>query len=51
LNQTEVHKSRKAYLGAVKFIDDEVGKIIQALKDKGVYDNTIILFTSDHGDM
>jgi arylsulfatase A-like enzyme len=32
-------------------VDEEVGKIIQALKDKGVYENTIILFTADHGDM
>jgi hypothetical protein len=34
----------------VKHIDDCVGKIIQALKDTGVYENTIIVFTTDHGD-
>jgi len=28
-----------------------VGKIIQALKEKGMYENSIICFTSDHGDM
>lgn len=33
------------------FVDEEVGHIIKMLKEKGVYDNTLILFTSDHGDM
>lgn len=40
-----------AYFGMVKCIDDNVGKIIAALKAAGVYENTIIVFTSDHGDM
>ncbi len=39
------------YLGMVKCIDDNVGRIIQKLKDEGVFENTIIMFSSDHGDL
>ncbi|MFI3269477.1 MAG: sulfatase-like hydrolase/transferase [Rikenellaceae bacterium] len=40
-----------AYWGMVECIDDNMGKIIKALKDEGIFENTIIVFTSDHGDM
>lgn len=43
--------SRRHYYASITFIDDMVGEIIQALKDKGMYENSIICFTSDHGDM
>ncbi|MBL7970357.1 MAG: arylsulfatase [Prolixibacteraceae bacterium] len=43
--------SRRHYYANVSFIDDQVGEIIQALKKKGMYDNAVICFTSDHGDM
>jgi len=33
----------------VTHMDERIGDIIQSLKDKGVYDNTIIIFMSDHG--
>lgn len=44
-------KSRRHYYANITFIDDEVGRIIEALKAKGMYDNAIVCFTSDHGDM
>ena len=49
---TTAHKMKiRAYYAAlVKQIDDKVGEIIQALKDTGRYDNTIVVFCSDHGD-
>lgn len=43
--------SRKYYYANVTFIDEEIGKIVQALKDKGMYDNALICYISDHGDM
>lgn len=43
--------SRKYYYANVTFIDEEIGKIIQTLKDKGMYDNALICYVSDHGDM
>ena len=33
------------------FIDEEIGKIVQALKEEGMYDNALICYISDHGDM
>ncbi len=44
-------KGMAAYWGMVKCIDDNVGKIIKTLKEKGIFEKTIIVFTSDHGDM
>tara|TARA_B100001093_G_scaffold208720_1_gene200514 strand:+ start:1589 stop:2296 length:708 start_codon:yes stop_codon:yes gene_type:complete len=35
--------------GAIKKMDESVGKIINILKKKGLYENTIIIFTTDHG--
>lgn len=43
--------SRRHYYANITFIDDQVGEIIKALKDKGMYDNAVICFTADHGDM
>ena len=40
-----------AYFGMVKCIDDNVGKIMKALKAEGLTDNTILVFTADHGDL
>ena len=39
------------YYAAITFLDDEVGRIVEALKATGQFENTIILITSDHGDM
>lgn len=43
--------SKKHYYAAITFIDSQIQEIIQTLKDKGMYDNSLILFISDHGDM
>ncbi|MCK4965679.1 sulfatase-like hydrolase/transferase, partial [bacterium] len=42
---------RKYYQKKVKLVDNEIGKVLDALKKLGLADNTIIIFTSDHGDM
>ncbi|WP_346859759.1 arylsulfatase [uncultured Draconibacterium sp.] len=44
-------KSRRHYYANITFIDEMVGQIVQVLKDTGMYENSIICFTSDHGDM
>ncbi|MEN9636783.1 MAG: hypothetical protein RL077_5187 [Verrucomicrobiota bacterium] len=40
-----------AYYAAITAIDDQVGRLIKILKATGHDENTIVLFTSDHGDM
>ncbi|HPZ16683.1 MAG TPA: sulfatase-like hydrolase/transferase [Sphaerochaeta sp.] len=37
------------YLGACRSIDDNLGRLIARLKEEGLYEDTIIIFTSDHG--
>lgn len=37
------------YLAAIKSVDDNVGRLVEKLKEKNLYDNTVIIFTSDHG--
>lgn len=41
----------RLYYALVTQIDANVGRIIQKLKDLGIYKETVIIFTSDHGDM
>ncbi|WP_239634012.1 sulfatase-like hydrolase/transferase [Paenibacillus sp. H1-7] len=41
----------KAYLGLVSLLDHCVGQIIDELQREGLYDNSLIIFTSDHGEM
>lgn len=43
--------SRRHYYANITFIDEQVGKIVDALKEKGMYDQSVICFTADHGDM
>lgn len=43
--------NQSKYYGMVKCIDDNVGKIIQSLRTNDLLDQTIIVFTSDHGDL
>jgi arylsulfatase len=44
------HKQRAYYLANVTMIDKKVGDLIEAFDRKGYLDNSIIVFTSDHGD-
>lgn len=44
-------QARATYYGLVSELDHHVGRIIQALKDQGEYEHTLIIFTSDHGEM
>lgn len=46
----EIQNITKLYYAMITFIDQEIGKILEALKEKGQLDNTVIVFTSDHGE-
>ena len=45
-----IRRMRKHYYALVTLVDEQVGRIVAKLKEKGLYDDTIIIFTSDHGD-
>ncbi len=38
-----------AYAGMITYLDDQVGEIVAKLKELGIYENTLIVFTSDNG--
>ncbi len=40
----------RGYLGAVSQVDHAVGLMLEALKDSGLEDNTIVIYCADHGD-
>ncbi|MEM9157945.1 MAG: sulfatase [Verrucomicrobiota bacterium] len=44
-----VRKWIQAYMACVAFVDDQVGKVLDAIEASGHADDTIIIFTSDHG--
>lgn len=46
-----VQRARRAYFGAVSYVDDNVGKLLEVLKECGMEEDTIVIFSSDHGDM
>lgn len=37
------------YIAAINRLDENVGRLVKTLKNKGIYDNTVIVYTSDHG--
>jgi arylsulfatase len=47
----DVQRSRQGYYGSVSFVDEQVGRIMEVLEQRKLLDETLILFTSDHGDM
>ena len=47
----QIKRARRAYYGAVSYVDDNIGKLLQTLKDCRLDQDTIIVFSGDHGDM
>lgn len=50
LSDTELREIRRAYYAMVTDVDRNVGKILDTLDELGLRENTVIVFTSDHGD-
>ena len=46
-----LYRLRRAYYALVTYIDTKVGQLLDSLKQNGLADNTVVIFTSDHGDM
>ena len=50
-SEAQLRSAWAHYLGMVSHVDDLVGELLQALDDGGVRDDTLIVFSSDHGEM
>jgi choline-sulfatase len=51
LSDETIRRARRAYYGSISDIDHKIAALLEALKESGLAQDTIIIFTSDHGDM
>lgn len=51
MSPDEQRRMIQAYSAATSFMDAQVGRVLASLKELGLEDNTIVVFTSDHGFM
>ena len=49
-NMDDLRDWMNGYDTAIRYVDDQIGKIIHILKDLGVYEDTVIVITADHGE-
>jgi choline-sulfatase len=50
VTEADLRSARHGYYANISYIDDLVGQLIDTLETTGKLDNTVIIFTSDHGD-
>lgn len=48
---TAIRELRRGYHASVAMIDEQFGRILDCLEETGLAENTLVIFTSDHGDM
>ena len=51
LGAEQVRRSRAGYYGQVTYVDEQIGQILEELDARGLMEETLIVYTSDHGDM
>src|SRR5499425_1402649 len=51
VTEHHIRAARRAYYGAISYVDDHISRLISVLRDTGRLDRTVIIVTSDHGEM
>ena len=51
MSDEEITHTQRQFCAAVTVIDDQIGEILAALERRGMRDDTVIIFSSDHGEM
>jgi choline-sulfatase len=51
VTEAQVRAARHAYYGAIAYVDDLLGRLMQALRSTSLAEDTIVILTSDHGEM
>jgi choline-sulfatase len=51
VTEAQVRAARRAYYGAIAYVDDLLGRLMQALRSAALAEDTIVILTSDHGEM
>ncbi|MEE2746811.1 MAG: sulfatase-like hydrolase/transferase [Pseudomonadota bacterium] len=50
-DENEIRESMALTYGMISMVDDAIGRIISKLSETGLQDNTVVIFTSDHGEL
>lgn len=50
-SREEIMRARAAYYGSISHIDHQIGRLLMFMQKNGLLNNTLVVFTSDHGDM
>jgi choline-sulfatase len=51
LSDEQVRRARHAYYAAISYVDERIGEVLGALRETGLAEDTIVVFTADHGEM
>ncbi len=51
LDLEDIEAVRRNYAGKVSLIDEQIGRLIDCLKARNLWENTLVIFTSDHGEL
>ncbi len=51
VTDAQVRAARRAYYGAVSYVDDRIGALLEVLRVTGRLERTVVIVTSDHGEM
>ena len=46
----EILRARAAYYGQITWMDEKIGKLIDTIEEQGLSENTVVVYTSDHGE-
>ncbi|MEO8294941.1 MAG: sulfatase [Gemmatimonadota bacterium] len=50
MKPAEIDREHDAYVASLAYLDDQIGHLLDSLKEKGLLDNTLVIITSDHGE-
>ena len=50
-SRDEVLRCHEAYLATIEELDEQIGRLLAALADEGLQDDTLVIYASDHGEM
>jgi choline-sulfatase len=51
ITDAQVRAARRAYYGAISYVDDQIARLLALLRETDRLDNTVVIITSDHGEM